>query len=212
MGAAAIPAAIGLQVAGSAFAADSAQQAGKAQEGYYRYLASTSDANANLTELGGKVQSRSIQDAAAAEYVQNLRNVKRVEGSQRAGFAANGIAGSVTAEDIARDTNNTAKLDEMAITYNADTQSSEVLRQAGITAMNQRSEAAGYRMAGSQARIAGNRSAIASLIGGASSVASTIPMASARTPASPVPRASGGSYLPPKLSLFAPAGTSRRPY
>lgn len=185
MGAAALPVAVGLQVAGGVYGAESAKAGGLAQEGYYRSLAATSDSNARLTEISGEKQARSIQDAASAEYVRLSRDVKRVGGAQRSAAAANGIAGSVTAEDIARDTADTAKLDEMAIRYNADSQSEEILRQAGVAAFNLRSDAEGYRMAGSQAKAAGNRAAVASLIGAATSVGSTFAMASPRTPAAP---------------------------
>lgn len=187
MGAAALPAAIGLQVTGAVFGAYSAERAGLAQEGYYRYLASTAETNARLAEITGEQQARTVQDVAAQEFARLGRGVRRVEGAQRAAGAAAGISGSVTAEDIARDTEATARLEEMAIRFNADTQSAEILRQAGLSAFNLRSEAAGFRAAGSQARAAGKRAFLSSLIGGAASAAGTFALASRTTDIGPSP-------------------------
>lgn len=172
MGAAMIPAAIGLQVAGSALAADGAQASAKATEGYYRFVAGQADSNANLTELAGQRQAREVQDAAAATYAQHLRATKQVRGAQRAAGAAAGVSG-VTAEDIARDTTDKAALDEMAIRFNADSASGEVLRQTGLTAFNQRAEGDVARMSADQAKQAGKLNLLTTLIGGASSVADT---------------------------------------
>lgn len=166
-------ASMGLQAAGSIFGASSSDQAGRAQAGYYRYLGQQNEFQARVVEAAGSRQAGNIQDAAAVEYGKHLRNVKQVEGAQQAAGAAAGMAGTVTAEDIARDTANKARLDELAIRYNADSQADEVLRTAGITAFNLRSEAAGQRSAATQAERTGKRQATATLLGGASTIAST---------------------------------------
>ena len=176
MGAAAIPAAIGLQVGGSLFAADNARRTAAAQSGYYRTLANQADNSAMLAEVSGERQATNVKDAAAATYAQHLRGSKQLTGAQRAVAGAAGISGSVTAEDIARDTANKMSLDEMAIRFNADSTADEVLRNAGLTAMNLRADAGNYRMSGDEAMIAGKLNSYTSLIGGAASVASTAAM------------------------------------
>lgn len=207
---AALPVAIGLQVAGTALSAEAGKANAAATEGYYRFLAGQSDKNAELTELAGQRQARGIQDAAAGTYGQHLRAKKQFLGAQRAAGAAAGVSGA-TAEDLARDTEDKAALDEMAIRFNADSSSDEVLRQAGLTAFNQRSEADGYRMSADEAKRAGKINYLTTLIGGASSVAGTMAMAG-RGPSGPAQTPGRGAYLPPKLSLLPPAGTTRRPY
>jgi hypothetical protein len=177
MGAAAIPAAIGLQVGGSLLSAEAGKTASLAQEGYYRTLANNAENNAMLAEVAGERQATNVRDAAAATYAQHLRGSKKLTGAQRAAAGAAGISGSVTAEDIARDTANTASLDEMAIRFNADSAADEVLRNAGLTALNLRAEADGYRMSGAEAKRAGKINYATTLIGGATSVASTAALA-----------------------------------
>lgn len=208
MGAAALPVAVGMQVMGSIHGAQSAQQEGRAQEGYYRYLAEQSRTEATLAEMAGAKQAHSVQDSAAYEFSRHSRGVKQLEGSQAAAAAANGVASSVTAEDIARDTVSRARLDEMAIRFNADSQADEVLRQAGLAAFNARGQARSYDMAGTQARRAGDRQAFATLLGGASSIASTFAMANAgptKTPGAPA----GG---PAKLSTPTTGSGSMSPF
>lgn len=196
MGVAALPAAIGLQVAGSASSAYSAQQAGLAQEGYYKYVARQADSEANLAEAAGAKTAHSIEDAAAYEFSRMRRGVRQTQGAQAAALAASGNAGTTTAEDIARDTVDKARLDEMVIHYNADSQAGETLRQAGLSAYNLRSQAEGYRMAGSNARAAGDRAFVSTLLGGASSVASTFAMAYRPSTVPPPPSGVSGSISP----------------
>lgn len=203
MGAAALPVLVGTQIAGGVYSAYGAENEGIAQEGYYRYLAGQADSNARLTELAGERQARSIKDAAHLEYGRLKRSQLQLEGSQKAALGAQGISGSVTAEDIARDTMNAERLDEMAIRFNADSQADEVVRQAQINAIGLRTEAEGYRTAGGNARRAGRRNAYASIIGSATAVAGTF--AAAYPGGTSVPRtqsAGGVRSASPKLNLL----------
>lgn len=184
MGAAALPVAMGAQAAGAIYAADSEEKSGLAQEGYYRHLARQSRREAELARIAGERQAHDIQDSAYAEYGRLKRGQRTLEGTQRAVAAANGAGGGATAEDIARDTADKALLDEMAIRFNADTQADEKLRQAGLTAFNLRSQADSYEVAGGQARLAAKKKAFATLLGGATSIASTYALSS-RGPSNP---------------------------
>lgn len=199
MGAAALPVAVGMQVAGTAYGAYSAEQAGIAQQGYYSYLASQSRSEADLTDAAGVRQAHGIQDAAFRNYSQLKRGQAQLTGAQVAAEAATGSGGSATAEDIARDSAHKGLLDEMAIRYNADTQADETLRQAGLTSFNLRSQADSYDIAGTQARLTAKRQEFATILGGAASVAGDFPARPSSVPPSP---AGGGSSFG-----YSPAGT-----
>ncbi len=170
---AALPVALGLQVGGSLLAAKSAQDKGNSDAAYYNFLGLQSDQNAGLIEAAGEADARSVNDKGATDLGKLRESVRATEGTQTAALAANGVAGSVTAEDIARDTRSKAALDELAIRYNADLKSGEIRRSSKFEAMNKRFEGAGYRVAGANARATGKASAILSLVGGASQVATT---------------------------------------
>lgn len=170
---AALPIALGLQVGSSLLAAKAAQDEGKASSRYYDMLGVNADQNADLALAGGDRASREIQDQAASDAGRLRTDVRRVQGTQDATLAANGVGGGATAEDIARDTSAKARLDELAISYNADAKSAEVRRNASIESSNLRFQAAGYRVAGANANVAGRQRAMLSLVGGASQVATT---------------------------------------
>jgi len=205
----------GMQIGGAQASYQANIDAGIAANDYYQYLADTADINAGLVEETGKRQMKYIKDAAIrqSKYIAEAaeinvdqavdaaardtrilgRAVSQVEGQQKTTLAAAGIGGgSVTGEDIAMDTFNKAKLDEMTIRFNADLKSWDILRSAKIAqdennytvsnniweiwnttknaAANARSSAYGYRLAGRNAIIAGNNNANASLLGSIGSI------------------------------------------
>ncbi len=170
---AALPVAMGLQVGGSLLAAQAAKDEGEMSARYYDMLGMNSDLNADLTVLAGDRSARDVQDRAATESGVLRDNVKRTEGAQDVALAANGTGGSVTAEDIARDTRAKARLDELAIRYNADTKSGDIRRGAAMDAMNLRFQGGASRVSGNNARATGKARSIVSLVGGAAQVANT---------------------------------------
>jgi hypothetical protein len=170
---AALPVAMGLQVGGALMSAQAAKDQGETSANYYDMLGLNSDLNADLTEKAGERAALGV-GAKAAQDSEALRlSVKKAEGTQDAVLAANGAAGGATAEDIARSTRANARLDELALRYNAELKTGEIRRQAGLDASNQRIQGSGYRAAGGNARRAGNTNSILSLVGGATQVATT---------------------------------------
>jgi hypothetical protein len=165
---------IGLQVAGGATSAEASIQSGKAQQRYYDYLAGQNERQAADVLDAGDKQTSFIQDSAASE-TKNLRASQRVfEGSQKVALAANGVPlSSVSAEDLARDTWKREEMDAEAVRYNADTKSYETQMQARAQATALRTQAGGYRMAGRNAKRAGDMGAVTSLLGSATSVSDT---------------------------------------
>lgn len=163
----------GLQLAGGLYGAAAARRAGRDKQAYYNFLAGQDDQQATLTRQRGAQQITSIQDEASLAYKNYRRSAAQVRGSQVANLAANGVGSSATAEDIDRDTRNVENIDEAAIRFNADSQSYTTSLAAEDRATALVNEGKSYRMAGENARRAGNIDAIGGLLGTATNVASS---------------------------------------
>lgn len=170
MGAAA---AAGTVLAGSAFSAYESVQAGKAQSGYYGYLSSIAGINAGLAKAEGTAEVRQI---GAREGQQQLALENRIDatvGAEKTAVVGGVGASSRSAQDIIKDTLNKGNLDEMALRYNSEVESKNALIGSNIAAMNYGSQAAGFNIAGNNARTQGNIGAISSMLGGAGSIANS---------------------------------------
>jgi hypothetical protein len=163
---------MGLQAIGGVEAADAQREQGKANERYYNSLADTNEKQADIAIKVGESQATAFQDAGARETAGLKNQVKQFEGTQKAAMAAAGIgAGSGTAEDIVGDTFDKAKMDEMAIRYNADARTQEAVYNSKAQAWGLKEQARQYRIGGANARQAGDTNASATLLGTAGSVA-----------------------------------------
>jgi hypothetical protein len=140
----------GLSIFGGLQAALQQRKAAEAQKKYYYFQADQSDKEAQLAIEAGMREADTIR-----------RSAKGVTASQRAAMAASGVgAGSVTAEDVARDTFNRSEMDALVVRYNADLQG-----------WSKRLQARSYRMAGDNALTAGNINADTTLLTTATGVA-----------------------------------------
>lgn len=168
--------AAGASAAGSTvsglFGAYGAVQGGYAKQDYYNSLAGTQDDNASEVLRTADTNVTRVQDVAAQEGKTVHQQGKMVEGAQKVSMAANGVgAGSASAEDVARDSFNKEKLDELAIRYNADLKSNDIRNQAKFKADDLRKQAAMSRTAGKNAVTSGWESGIGSLLGSATQLA-----------------------------------------
>lgn len=140
----------GLSIYGSLKAAADQRKAAAASKKYYYYVADLTEESARADIESGMNE---ITDIDKAE--------KAMESRQRAVMAASGVgAGSVTAEDILKDTVNRATMDEMTIRFNANSAAKSKIAQAKS-----------YRVAGDNAVAAGDINANTTLITGATGVA-----------------------------------------
>ncbi len=161
-------------VGGSIITARAQRAQGEARQGYFEFLAQQAEGQSRLALIRGAQQSRAIQDAAARDFSRFKRNIKRTKGAQTAAIAAAGISGSATAEDIARDTAEVERLDELAIRFNADSQSDEVLQTAKLRSVEFQSQALQNRFAGSEARRVGRARGTQTLLSGATTTAVSV--------------------------------------
>lgn len=171
MGAAA--AAGGLSAAGGIYSAVAQGQAGRAQEGYYSYLADTARTNAGLSEKISQAERQNLGRAAGAAQLSLRKRIDATIGAQRAAVV-NGVgSGSRSAQKIIKDTINEGNLDEMALRLNIDTRSRSAEIAGIMGRSNALSEATGYNMAGRNARTAARYGQVGSLLGAAGKVANS---------------------------------------
>lgn len=185
-------AAITLTAAAGGMAAYGQVQQGKVQQKMYQYQASLALQNAKLTREYAEQQKKSIEGAAesnitatqgsAAEESKRLaRDITQLTGTQRATIGALGIGG-VTAADIAVSSFDRAKLDQMAIRYNANVKSWQYGEEAksNIWTLGEETkfkvwsleeEAKQYGVAGKYARKAANIAATGTILSTAASMA-----------------------------------------
>lgn len=183
-------------------------QQGKAQKAMYDYQAAIAMQEATTRRKYAEMQQRAIGEAAeanitaeqvaAAEESRRLAgDIAELSGRQRATIGALGIGG-VTAADIAVSTFDKARLDQLAIRYNANVRSWMISRGAkrDIWTLGEetkmktwalRAEAGQYRLAGRQARRAAKIRVATTILSTAASMASVGAMSAKPTP-TPKPR------------------------
>jgi hypothetical protein len=165
--------AMGVQAVGTGVSAYGSIKSGEANAAYYNFLASQNNKLATDTQEAAIKDVSGIQTQASLTQEQKDREVSKLSGSQRAALAASGVGGgSVTSEDISRDTMTTAGRDAAAIRYNADIKSYQIAKEAELRAQALRSQSEGFGQAGVNATKAGTLNALTSVLGGATSVAS----------------------------------------
>ena len=168
MGAAAIP----IMAVGAGLSAYSQYQEGKASKNYYDYLAGTSKSNAMLARTAGEVEAKSIGAQEMQQVGQIHEQGREVVGAQKAALASGGAGvGSKTGEQLVSDTLTKVDLDEQALRYNADLRMKNARIGAESQALNEESQAYGYKIAGRNAKKAGTIGAYTSLLSGAGNVA-----------------------------------------
>lgn len=147
---------------------------GIATRKYYNYLAQQNDEEARHVKKMGDKQSELIQDTAMLEGKRQKAQATSEAAAQKVAMVANGLdLSSVSASDITSDTISKAKLDEIAIRYNADIKSWQVNTETSYKNWALQTKATQHRFAGEQAYEAGRsgfrRTLItsAALIGGA---------------------------------------------
>ncbi|NCB43506.1 MAG: hypothetical protein EOM59_12945 [Clostridia bacterium] len=127
-------------------------QQGVATKKYYNSVAEAQEKQAELEYQRGERQTTLIQDSAKYKGKNQAQRAMMVSSSQRAAMAANGIdLSSVTMQDIASDTMDKAKMDELAIRYDADINSWNTMEDAKYKKWALRVQAGQSRQTGSNA-------------------------------------------------------------
>lgn len=166
-------AAIALQGASAVTGAYGAYSQGMSEAAQYRYASAAKQKEAAATRAYGTAQTTAIQDQAALESAATKQQTNRFLGAQKAQLGANTGGGSVTAQDILKDTLTKGDLDQAMIRYNADLKSKSVIDRSNMSAFDLENEAAGYGIAASGAKRGAKTAAFNSLLSGAGQVANT---------------------------------------
>lgn len=171
--------AMGWMIAGTIatgiYAASAANTAGKTQKSMYEQQAANKRVQAMLAQ-------RTADENAAANTIQASEEAKMlatkagaVAGAGKATAGAQGVGGgSVTAADIASSNYDKAKLDEIAIRYNADSKNASLMSNKNNQVWGLNSEATQYDAAGVNAVKEAEVKETSTLLNTATSVAGTI--------------------------------------
>lgn len=158
-------------LASGGLAAYGAYAQGQSQKNLYNYQAEINKRQAELINQTTEQNVSATQEAAKFESKNEKRSIAQLEGAQKAALAANGVGGgSVTAADIAGSTFDTAKLDELAIRYNADQRSWGLKNNAAYQTWDLDNQRKQYLISAKNASTAGTMNAFSSLLGTASTV------------------------------------------
>lgn len=146
-------------------------QQGASAKKMYDYQAEVARQEGDIALRTGDLQSRLIQDNAKTKSKELATNQAEFNAAQQADAAGAGVSGG-TLEDISNTTYSKEKLDEMALRYNADTQSWETTESAKNANWAAQSQANQYKVAGKNAKKAGTINAFGTLLGTAASIGS----------------------------------------
>lgn len=163
--------AIGAVVGGGALSAKGAYDEGVANKNMYDYQANATGVQQDLATRAAEQNTTSIQTQASQDSKVLARRAAQVAGAQKSAMAANGVAGSVTANDIALDAFDTAKLDQMAVKYNADLKTWAINEDLKGELWNLEATKNQYKQAGKNAKRAANYKMATSIIGTAGQLA-----------------------------------------
>jgi hypothetical protein len=162
---------MGLTAAGGIMSAGSSIMQGLAADNYYRQMAASAQSQARLGAIAAEQENEYTAREAAYETQRLNADNAKIMAAQRAAFAANGLTGSVMAEDLIAGSIDAWAKDKEAIRYSAAAKQFETTKAAKINAINLNSQAAQYRIAGSNAKTSGLIGAAGGLLGTAGQVA-----------------------------------------
>lgn len=147
---------------------------GTATKKYLDNVADLKEQQGKIELARGQKQSELIQDSAKFEGVKQKKSAAQVASAQRATLVANGIdLSSGTATDLVKETIDNARLDELAIRYNANIQSWNTTEDAKFRKWGLDVEASQARTSGANAKASGKRQAFTTLLSTAASMAGT---------------------------------------
>lgn len=160
-------------VVGAGVSAYGQYQSGLAQQKMYQYQQQQQTLQANYDVSVGEAQSQSIEETGSLQNKQLVQNQAQLEGSQKAAEGAQGIGGSVTAQNITTSTFTKEQMDQQMLRYNTDIKAQSAREQAAGEAWGANTTAGQDALAATNAKVGGEYNAAGSLLSGAMSVAST---------------------------------------
>ncbi len=163
--------ALGAAAIGGGVAAYGAYQQGQAQKNMMNYQAQAAAVQQQIVKQTAAANITGVQEQASLQSTQLARTQATVVGAQKAAEGGQGIDGSGTAADIAKDTFTKQQLDQMTLQYNANVKAWGITNQANAQLWGLGAQEGQYEMGAENAQTAGDISAASSLLSSASQIA-----------------------------------------
>lgn len=151
-------------------AAYGAYQQGQAQKNMLNYQAQAAAVQQQIVKQTSEANISGVQDQAALQSQQLSRQQMAVKGAQAASAGAQGLDGSVTGADIAKDTLTKEQMDQQTLMYNANVKSWNITNNANAQLWGLGSQENQYSAGSKNAEIAGDIGAGSSLLSSATQV------------------------------------------
>jgi len=162
--------AMGAAALGGAVSAYGAYQQGQAQKNMMNYQAQAAAVQQQIVKQTAQANISGEMDQAALKATQLNRQQMAVKGAQAASAGAQGLDGSVTGADIAKDTFTKQQMDQSTLMYNANVKAWDITNQANANLWGLGAQEDQYSMGAEKAATAGDISATGSLLSSASQV------------------------------------------
>lgn len=161
--------AVGTAVAGGVSAYGAYQQ-GQAQKNMMNYQAQAAAVQQQIVKQTATANITGVQEQASLQATQLARSQAVTKGAQEAAMGAQGIDGSGTAADIAKDTFTKQQMDQMTLQYNANVKSWNITNQANAQLWGLGAQQQQYTYGAQTSEEAGDISAVGSLLNTASQI------------------------------------------
>lgn len=162
--------AVGATALSGGVAAYGAYQQGQAQKNMMNYQAQAAAVQQGIVKQTADANITGVENQAALESGQLSRQQAAVKGAQAAAAGAQGLDGSVTGADIAKDTFTKQQMDQQTLMYNANVKSWDITNNANSQLWGLGAQEGQYSEGARNAGIAGDIGAGTSLLSAASQI------------------------------------------
>ena len=162
--------ALGATAAAGGVAAYGAYQQGQAQKNMMNYQAQAAAVQEQVVQNTAQANISGIQQQSAEQATILGRTQATQKGAQLAAAGAQGLDGSGTAADIAKDTFTKQQLDQMTLQYNANVQSWNTTNAANAQLWGLGAQESQYSLGAETSAEAGDIGAASTLLGSAAQV------------------------------------------
>lgn len=170
MAAAAIPLAIAGTIGSGAVSSYGAYQQGQAQKNMMQYQANAAVVQQGIVRDTANANITGVENQTALESSQLARRQMVVKGAQAASAGAQGIDGSVTGADIAKDTFTKEQMDQNTLLYNANVKSWNITNDMNAKLWGLGAQKDQYSEGAENAAFAGDIGAGSSLLSAATQI------------------------------------------
>lgn len=165
---------VGLNAFSGLFSAGMSIAQGNSTANYYNFLAQQSEANIQFQKETEKMQATAIGNQAANQGAILAKQQNQFNAASTAQAAAQGIAGSVSQQDVMQSNLTQERLDELAIRYNADQAILSSRLQSKTAILQQQQQRDAHKAAAANASAEGWINGITKLISTGADVATQV--------------------------------------